>query len=909
LLSISLLKNYYSKVDTLKLFQILTALFLLATPTLADPNFEHNADGLKISKFKGRTIIGVTRGDSKVFSVYLDRNKQAKFHFSSGKRKTVTWRQVSRNIICFKGLVDARKNEEVCKYANPLGRGTDWMTVKVFEKSSGITYDKVTKNERRGSSQIVYTFAGDQEIAKNSYISDLRKWKGHTVVGRTIKDKEAWFMQLGLDNKMEFVFGSGKRFKGSYTTTQSEICLKFFDKPAFDGCRKPTRKNGKMAWVSTASNGHTSEIVFMKETEKPGPKIVSSLSDDKYHMVLADPLHRTIAAVSRAKSGSVEIYDSHTQRFLAKIPHYARDLAFSPMGLRLAGNYKNKLWQANVTTGQVDWAVTLDPEITLTEMAYALDKRRILVGSDTGHLYVFDAADGKQLAKHFIADSSISDVAVKKAQVLVGNQAGQLFAAHYNNLAQFTNFHTATSDITITRLLNQGQEFLALTKTGTVLKGTLGALSSQMAVTNTAETGISPAYSLAVNSGESEIIVSYNNGIKLLKTNALENIKIDVNDELPKLGSTVYLSRSGGFISVIKDGGLKVWARSAAKVAGVKSGHKIGGETARKRWIKVRDANLEKERIYKALKSESDLLYATGKCTAYSTKSAELPANDRKSGCEQAAIERKQTAKYNQMLTNFECQAAADFRALAKVGSEFREKKCFATVQTKAERAQYDAAKSTLDCATITQFEAQFNEVGAGDECTFQQALTADSARKLYFAAVKMDTAKRNDRAKQLYLEVMNRFPDDDLAIDSAKRLTELGDQEERNDKDAKNAAALKAAQTALEQAKRANEAELRKAREREAAAKRDADNARVRAAEARAREAEARAKANRQPTRNTACDHVTVGQRFSIKGGGFFGIGDATYIVIGISRSGGVVTGRMPGTDIQNQFRCSRVR
>lgn len=892
----------------MKLFQILTALFLTATAAVANPNLEHNAKGLSISKFKGRTIVGVTRDNSKVFSIYLDRNKKAKFHFSSGKRKTVTWRQVSRNIICFKGLIEARKHEEVCKYAKALGRGTDWMTVKVFEKSSGVTYDKSNKSERRGSSQIVYSFAGDQAISQNSYISDLRKWKGHTIVGRTLKDKEAWFMQLGLDNKMEFVFGSGKRFKGTYTTTNSEICLKFFDKPAFDGCRKPTRKNGKMAWVSTKSGGHTSEIVFMKETEKPGPKVIKSLSKDNYHMVLSDPLHRTIAAVSRAKSGSVELYDSHSQRFLAKIPHYARDVAFSPLGLRVAGDYKNKLWQANVNTGQVDWAIELDADVTLTELAYALDRRRLLVGSNTGHLYVFDADSGKQLAKHFISDSPISDVAVQKAQVLIGTRAGQLFATHFNSLPNVTNFHTANSDITITRLLNKGTEFVALTKSGTVLKGKLGAVQSEMAVTNTAETGISPAYSLAMNKAGSEMIVSYDTGMKLLKTSTLETVKVPTNDELPKIRSAAYLTVNGGFVSVLKDGGLNVWARSAKAVQGVKAGHRIGGETARKRYVKIRDAGIKKKRLYNALKAETDLLYTSGDCDAYEIKATGLTAPHRKTNCEQAAIQRKQTAQYNDMLKNLECQQAVDFRALVNVGSDFREKKCFETIRKNAERAEYDTAKSTLDCDTITKLEVKFNESGAGEECLFQQALKADSARKLFFAAVKMDTVKQNERAKRLYIEVMNRFPDDDLAIDAAKRLTELGDQEERDQKDAENAAALKAAQTALEQAQRANAEELRKAKAREADAKRAADKARAREAEARAREAEARAKANRQPSRNTSCDHVTFGQDFKIPGGGMFGM-TGYYTVVGISRTGGIVTARLAGTDIQKQFSCRRVR
>ena len=272
----------------MKLFTLFAALVLSVTSVAADTDFERNADGIAANKFYKRTIVGVTRDSSKVFSIYFGSGNKAKFHFSSGKKKNVTWRKPSRNIVCFKGLVDNNAAKEVCKYANPLGRGTDWLTVKVFERDGKITYEKVTKNERRGSSQIVYAFDGDVPVSQNSYISDLRKWKGHTVVGRTIKDKEAWFMRLGLDNKMEFVFGSGKHFKGTYTLSKSEICLKFNEKPAFDGCRKPTQKGKRIAWVSTSSGGHTSEIVFMKETEKRGPKIYKKLSSDSYHMVLTN---------------------------------------------------------------------------------------------------------------------------------------------------------------------------------------------------------------------------------------------------------------------------------------------------------------------------------------------------------------------------------------------------------------------------------------------------------------------------------------------------------------------------------------------------------------------------------------------------------------------------------------------
>jgi len=190
----------------------------------------------------------------------------------------------------------------------------------------------------------------------------------------------------------------------------------------------------------------------------------------------------------------------------------------------------------------------------------------------------------------------------------------------------------------------------------------------------------------------------------------------------------------------------------------------------------------------------------------------------------------------------------------------------------------------------------------------------------MYLAAVRLDAEGDKLQARTLYLEVMTRFPNDDLAIDAANRLTSLADlatrEKQHAAKNVKNAAAIKAAEaraTAAERAAKraADEAKKqRAAREAEARradqARRDAEAARTSAQNAANTRAHEQAESRQR--RNSACDHLTPGLRFTINGGGFFGIGDATYTVIGISREGGIATGRLLGTDIQNQFSCSRI-
>ena len=99
---------------------------------------------------------------------------------------------------------------------------------------------------------------------------------------------------------------------------------------------------------------------------------------------------------------------------------------------------------------------------------------------------------------------------------------------------------------------------------------------------------------------------------------------------------------------------------------------------------------------------------------------------------------------------------------------------------------------------------------------------------------------------------------------------------------------------------------------EREAAkaaeqARREAEQAR-READARAREAErrgaeARAQANRQLSRNTACDHVYVGKEFEARGG-VLRLKNR-YVVVGVSGRSSLATIRSKYSDYRQEVIC----
>lgn len=248
-------------------------------------------------------------------------------------------------------------------------------------------------------------------------------------------------------------------------------------------------------------------------------------------------------------------------------------------------------------------------------------------------------------------------------------------------------------------------------------------------------------------------------------------------------------------------------------------------------------------------------------------------------------------------------EMARAFEALAHACAPLSDEQKY---QLAKDQDRFDTAMAKNDCAVVSELEDAVKEQGAGLDCTLRAGLLKDTARGMYFAAVKLDTAQEFAGAKQLYLEIMGRFPDDDLAIQAASRLTQLNDMNMMATAQDENAKALADAQEELEAAAAAAKAETESLRE-QVEADRKASDARLRRAEQAA--AEARQRANSQPRRNTACDHVSIGMYFEYNGGGFLGVANGRWEVIGINPQGGIVTARKTGQDFRRQISCYSVQ
>jgi len=94
--------------------------------------------------------------------------------------------------------------------------------------------------------------------------------------------------------------------------------------------------------------------------------------------------------------------------------------------------------------------------------------------------------------------------------------------------------------------------------------------------------------------------------------------------------------------------------------------------------------------------------------------------------------------------------------------------------------AEHKAALERLDCAAAKSID---EKLGLGDEralatCTFEALIKTGSAREMFLAAARHDADHDRGPAKRLYRAIVDRFPDDDLAIKAAERMTAIADQE-----------------------------------------------------------------------------------------------------------------------------------
>lgn len=132
------------------------------------------------------------------------------------------------------------------------------------------------------------------------------------------------------------------------------------------------------------------------------------------------------------------------------------------------------------------------------------------------------------------------------------------------------------------------------------------------------------------------------------------------------------------------------------------------------------------------------------------------------------------------------CLKAVEQRRLDDLAAAERNQK---EAQRKALADRRDAALKAQQCEEVKSLDDQIGADAKIDECRFEVLRKSGSARDLFVGAGKYEAKAERSKAKLLYLEILERFAQDDLALEATKRLGALSDTE------AAQAAAQSAAQ------------------------------------------------------------------------------------------------------------------
>lgn len=883
----------------------LMAVFLMlsnvsGTRVHADPDFELNAKGLTLSGAIGRTMVGVTRDSSRVFSIYLGRDGKVDFTSSSGKKSKGSWRRVDSVTVCIKGLVAERPNDEVCKRAPQNGRGLDWMSVKIHTSGGTTTWSKETRGEHRGSSQIVYSFAGNVTVDRNSYVTDVTKWGGHLIVGRTLKDKEAWQAALSIDGKVDFVFASGRRFSGNYTLKAGEICMTFPDNPSTNGCRKPTQKDGKVLWSSSVDGGAVSEIVFMKRLEAPKPVIpperpreavlMTSKNVNYYHPSRG----RHMLAAWDSESNRVDLWDGSAGRKIGGIPNVQNlvDVAWSQDDQILALVFANGLELFDTRTGQFLLSVKRRADQAAFREAAFLADRALVIGDDAGNLRVL-SPDGETIMAHTaVGKGPVLDIAAH-GQNKIAVAARDGFVGIFDSSLQVLPGLSLTMNATPSPL-DISADGRWVTAPGQ--DGTLYVFDMTPDIATPVRSRKIPTKWL----WNADIDTTRNAAVVALDQNEVVVVSLADFSIIERRGQVsgvvnraTILRGSDGLAVVTKSGRLAVWGRNESHSAELSSATIARkGVNARSVFETRRAAFTEGRRSAKPIEerasSDAAAYFNAGSCVKFDEMQPQLRLSARREDCTDQANRRRVMTQLDLALKALDCDSAADLARSISLNTS-RLAQCRAQVKRNEDTRVYKLAKDAGDCDTVRGLSSNFNEPQAGPDCELANALKLETPRRMFLAAVQLDTAGDRKRAAELYQAVMSRFPEDDLALDAARRLTALADMEKQERENAAQAAQQAAAIKAAEERAKAAEAAAKRAAD-EAERQRKARDAEARRAEEANREAEAaRQRAASQPQRNTACDHVYVGRVFETRGGVLRMM--QSYRVVGVSQHSGMAT------------------
>jgi hypothetical protein len=228
------------------------------------------------------------------------------------------------------------------------------VTVTLETRNGKTTWARATRDEHRGSSQMVWSFAGNVTVNRNSHVPDVTKWAGHIIVGRTLKDRE-------------------------------------------------------VLWASSSDDGAVSEIVFMHPVAKapapvapPAPQgppdrpheaLVMAQAGQGFHW--PSPVRSLLVAPDSGKRELV-LWDSATGMRIGAIPGIAAasDVAWSADGARLAVVAPNGVELFDMASGRFQGSAPRAPGMADMTAAALMPDGRLVIGSATGEVLHLSPLDG-----------------------------------------------------------------------------------------------------------------------------------------------------------------------------------------------------------------------------------------------------------------------------------------------------------------------------------------------------------------------------------------------------------------------------------------------------------------------------------------------------------------------------------
>ena len=870
-------------------------------------------------------MVGVTREGSKTFGLYLDPGGEARFHFASGKRQSATWKRRSKAVICFTGLNADKPTEEACKYAPSLGRGLDWISVEIIgEEDNVVNIRRVAADEEIGSSQIVYSFAGETEVSQSSYLPNVGDWPGQVVIGRTFKDKEPWQVRLSRDGHFDMAYASGVRKGGTYRIADGQICLTL-DGDDEPDCRRPEVKDGKIRWASAKDGSAISEIVFMYQAEGDGPQKLAMALEGSMPRVAPDGETGLLLG-----DKGLRFYDLVAGGLIGELPvdYEVRDIALDRASGRVAIVGRQSIEIVDPADGNVTEGFAL-PDGALLFDAALLSDNRVIVAEGQGRVVIRSLGDGAEqalLADHGVPVNVIA-LSPDGRFLLAGGERGLL------SLIDLAAQPPASQPV---EGMSDTVWHVGFTPDGTRLWAAAGNGEIMMAPLVDGKPGAplrwqvpaAGAISVDIHPTEQEMLIAA--GDKLWRR-GFDGAEIAGPLDLAGAGvRSVAYARDGKAVLAVTSEGTGLWSRDlasapalAAETAAIsaqKSASELVAQLGENPTLELVNQSRRgvdfiarqssfgaRQSLLAAAASGAAGFYDSGMCEKYDAMRAQLRPTGWRPDCAAHAETVRLRAEYDGAIEALDCDLA---RARAQtLGLEMAPvESCVTRAREEADRKAFAAAQEAGDCATLHEMEAAQGAPGAGADCDVASVLAGESVRAMFLMGVRLDTSGDEARARRIYEDIMTRFPEDDVAIDAANRLTQMADKAAQEKANAQNAAALKAAQDQAAAAERAANEARAEAEARAAEERRARDAAEARAAEAAAQAAEAQAQAQAAASRSTVCDHVYVGKTFQAKGG-FLGLTNF-YKVFGVSPESELVTiGKQYSDDgWRQQISCSSV-